>query len=258
MTSRSAACQNSRERICEVDRESTMHRKFVPLAAAAAAGVLALMMVTVAQADKTDVIDSGHDLGSTGNPACMQCHIPHEAQGMYLWSRDPAEGAGLMALCLSCHDGSITYVGQWIPDHENHPVNAGQRNQDCDLCHDPHEGDNWRFATNALESSFRNANLCLNGSCHFTMGGDDDHPVDLLTNLSIDRTWDPDTTPVPDFSGARLWNEAGDEEVPSGDAYMKCATCHVPHGGVLNTKLNTMSVADPESKHAAICENCHP
>jgi predicted CXXCH cytochrome family protein len=232
-----------------------MRSKLVPLTAAAA-GALALLMVTVARADKTDVIDSAHDLGSTGSPTCMQCHIPHEAQGMYLWSRDPAGGVGLMALCSSCHDGSVTSVGQWIPDHENHPVSAGQRNQDCDLCHDPHEGDNWNFATDALESSFRNANLCSNTGCHDSKSGDDDHPVDVLTNLPIDRTWNPDAAP-PDFSGARLWNETGDQEVPSGSAHMKCATCHVPHGGALNTKLNTMSVSDPQGKHAPICENCH-
>jgi predicted CXXCH cytochrome family protein len=171
---------------------------------------------------------------------------------------------GLGGLCFSCHDGAVTPVGQWIPTYANHPVDPGVLNEDCDRCHNPHEGNSWKFATASLAGSFRNANLCASGDCHDT--GTFSHPKDVQTGLPIDRTWDPDASPA-DFSGTRLFNEAGDAVVPSGSAYIKCATCHASHGGVFGSDLNSMAnyqwvddgdgVEEPGEYRQPVCENCH-
>jgi predicted CXXCH cytochrome family protein len=215
------------------------------------AGSLAVALgVTTAYGAFSDIFGSAHDVGSPGNPTCLQCHIPHDAQGDYLWAMTPSASLpGMGSLCFSCHDGAI--AGQWIPGYANHPVNPGVDGQDCDRCHDAHAGDNWKFAADTLAATFRNANLC--GNCHNT--GSFTHPTDVLTNLPIDRTWDPDAA-TADFSGTRLFDSAGDAEVPTGDAYVKCATCHVAHGGH-GDGMNSMTYADPSSGHAPICENCH-
>ncbi|OGO09442.1 MAG: hypothetical protein A2Y61_04375 [Chloroflexi bacterium RBG_13_60_13] len=251
-----------------------MNRKLVPLAAALVAGALALLVVTVAQADKSDIFGSGHDLGTPAVPTCTQCHVPHNAQGDYLWARGPGEGAGLLTLCLSCHDGSITPVGEFIPDpsYATHFTRPGIPGFDCDICHNPHEGDNWMFVGDNIPVSYRNANIC--DLCHDTAPPDFfTHPTNVLTNLPADRTWDPYATPEPDFSGTQLWNSGGTAVVPAGDAYIKCKTCHVPHGALRNAgadqMLNSMALyeLDPgpdgtpgtdDDKHLQpICTNCH-
>ncbi len=212
------------------------------------AGTLALALgVSAAYGSIADLFGSAHDLGSAGNPSCAQCHTPHAAGGDYLWAMTPSTSLpGLGGLCFSCHDGSI--AGQWIPDYSSHPVSPGVDGQDCDRCHDPHEGGNWKFATDALAASFQNANLCAN--CH---GTGSSHSIDVLTNLPSDRSWDPN---VDDFSGTRLFNAAGDAVVPTGDGNIKCATCHVAHGGA-GIGLNSMAYSDAASSHSPICENCH-
>ncbi|MDI6857455.1 MAG: cytochrome c3 family protein [Dehalococcoidia bacterium] len=240
-------------------------RKLIPLSASVAAAALALVMVAIAQAGKSDVYGSAHDLGSPGVPACSLCHVPHNAQGAYLWARDPAAGQGLLSLCFSCHDGSVTDVGWFIPDpaYASHWTRPGIPGFDCDICHDPHEGDNWKFAGDNIPSTYRNADLCA--LCHDT--GSFTHPVDVATGLPADRTWDPYAAP-PDFSGTLLWDSSGTLPVAEGDAYVKCKTCHVAHGAVRNPggqweqTLNTMSLyeldAGPPERHLQpLCSNCH-
>lgn len=235
-------------------------RRIVWVASLAAALALVLSM-SVAYGGISDIFGSDHDLGSPGNPTCMQCHTPHGAQGDYLWARDFSSQypdlTGLMRLCFSCHDGSITSIGAWIPVYANHPVDPGAEGEDCDRCHDPHEGDAWKFTRTIPGVQWRNANLC-NG-CHADDIGPVYHSYDVLAtspNLPEDRTWDPYAYPERDFSGTRLFNEAGTQVVQSGDAYIKCATCHVPHGGS-GEGMNSMAYSDPGSSHSPICENCH-
>src|SRR3990170_38074 len=76
----------------------------------ATAAALALTMVSSGQAGKGDIYGTDHDTGSGGNPTCAQCHIPHKAQGMYLWAQVPdfpyAGESVILPLCFSCHDGS--------------------------------------------------------------------------------------------------------------------------------------------------------
>jgi len=230
---------------------TTMRSKLMWIGVLGILGALSLGL-TVAQAGVSDIFGTDHDLGSPGVPTCMQCHTPHGAQGDYLWARTPKTGmSGLQALCFSCHDGSVTDVGQFITTTINHEVNAGVEGQDCDRCHDPHE-DNWKFVTDtAIPPAFRNANLC--SACHGT--GDLSHPL-AMTDKPIDRTWNPYASPA-DFSGTRLWDNTGTSEVPTGSGHIRCATCHVPHGSVDAEGLNSMQYIDPASKHSPICENCH-
>ena len=224
------------------------------------AGALALALgAGAAFAGISDIYDTDHDVGTPGNPTCMQCHTPHKADGDYLWAMTPSTSLpGLGGLCFSCHDGTVAWPaipGQWIPDYANHPTNPGVDGQDCDLWHDAHE-DNWKFATDALQPNFRNANMCISGACHFTKHGDDDHEIDVLAapNLPANRDWDPNLT---DFSGTRLFDQPGTAVVPSGDGYIKCATCHVPHGGS-GDAMNSMAYSESDSSRSPICENCHP
>jgi predicted CXXCH cytochrome family protein len=130
--------------------------------------------------------------------------------------------------------------------------------EECAGCHDPHAGDNWQFAKDSLAGEFGGANLCA--FCHIGKMGGDDHRVDVLATapqLPMDRVWNPDASPA-DFSGTRLFDAAGDAEVPSGDAFIKCATCHVSHGGVPDTDLNSMAYSESDSTRSPICDNCHP
>jgi predicted CXXCH cytochrome family protein len=210
-------------------------------------GALALALsVSTAFGAITDIFGTAHDLGSPGSPTCMQCHTPHDAEGDFLWAQTPSTRlTGQGALCFSCHDGAI--AGQWIPDYASHPVTPGVDGQDCDRCHDPHE-DNWKFASDILAPNFQNANLCRN--CHFP--GTISHAVDVETTLPVDRVWSPPS----DFEGTRLFNSAGSDTVPTGAGYVKCATCHSPHGGS-GTGMNTMPASDPGNSSAPLCQNCH-
>ena len=178
--------------------------KFIPLIVALAAAALALTMVSSGQAGKGDIYDTDHDTGSPGNPTCAQCHIPHKAQGMYLWAQVPySEYAGeseILPLCFSCHDDAIA-SGGYIPaaDHNHRqgvvmyqPSGGGApypitqhasyetsckkcMEPDCIKCHDAHENtfeflDPVRFpqkdmnGDKILETDTLNGSLCY--SCH--------------------------------------------------------------------------------------------
>jgi len=219
-----------------------------------AVGVLGMALAAgVSYAGFTDIYGSAHDTGSPSSPTCQQCHVPHNALAPYLWANPPKLGmSGLQALCFSCHDGTITDVGQFISDstYDSHDVNPGVEGQDCDRCHEPHQGDNWKFVADSIPATYRNANLC--GLCHYTGFS---HPQDQLTDAPVDRTWAPYASPA-DFSGTRLFDTAGTSEVPTGDGYIKCGTCHVPHGAVNDSELNSMAASDGTG-HEPICENCH-
>ena len=141
----------------------------------ATAAALALTMVSSGQAGKGDIYGTDHDVGSAGNPTCAQCHLPHNAEAMYLWARVPYSGpdsyAGeseVLPLCFSCHDGSIAADGayfvnadnnhrqgvvQYDPDHvpdsgDEYPITEHARYEttckkcmepDCVKCHDAHD-----------------------------------------------------------------------------------------------------------------------
>ncbi len=255
-----------------------MSRKTLWIAGLAAVLAMALG-ASVAYGRISDIFESAHDLGSPGNPTCRQCHTPHKAKGLFLWARAPATGrSGIQSLCLSCHDGSVTSVGWYVmdPNYVNHPIQPDTEDQDCDLCHNPHEGGSWKFLREYTPSGspmLRNANVC--NTCHAADVGPKglsigaiSHPVDKSIDTAIDRQWNPYATP-PDLSGTRLWDETGRHVVSSGPGQVKCETCHTVHGAQAGTTsfdfddgtqgdittLNTMPYS--QQKYSPICQNCH-
>jgi hypothetical protein len=69
-----------------------VNRKAVIIIATIAAAALALALVAVGSADKGDIYGGDHDVASGGEPLCKHCHIPHNAQGDYLWAEVPFDG----------------------------------------------------------------------------------------------------------------------------------------------------------------------
>jgi predicted CXXCH cytochrome family protein len=111
-----------------------------------------------------------HDALTQGNK-CVNCHNPHGANVEHLLVQLP------MQLCLQCHgkndvadhDGKkLTNMKALLANnpHQHGPVAA----QDCDACHMPHGGNNFRLLTNAYPPLFyapydsQNYALCF--GCH--------------------------------------------------------------------------------------------
>lgn len=112
-----------------------MNRKLIPLTVALVAAAAALLIVGVGQAGKGDIYGTAHDMGTADVPTCEHCHIPHKAQGDYLWAQAPyggyASDSAILPLCFSCHDEAIA-SGDYIvdPNYHNHP--QGDRCYDVD------------------------------------------------------------------------------------------------------------------------------
>lgn len=203
---------------------------------------------------KGTIYDTAHDLGSAGNPTCLQCHTPHNATADYLWARTPnyTYGSGLIILCFSCHDGSITSKGWFIgdPSMYNHKVNASVTGNDCDRCHDPHY-DTWKF----ISTSTTNATFC--GDCH-NVGGKSHgmEGADVSKYPPADYAWDPYASP-PDFNGTRLWDSTDWQTWTKSntEGIILCMTCHTPHGASY-VDLTAMNSTGP-GKSSPLCDNCH-
>lgn len=94
----------------------------------------------------SNVINSKHNLVPGGSP-CEECHVPHNAQGSFLWKDKPDTGAdaainaqdggvgstsSIQSLCYSCHDGGPTDRGmanvfQADGTRENHRTHASSQ-----------------------------------------------------------------------------------------------------------------------------------
>jgi predicted CXXCH cytochrome family protein len=122
-----------------------------------------------------------------------------------------------------------------------HPVEPGKLGEDCDMCHDPHLADYGNFL---LFPS--GANLCR--TCH-RGASIENHPlnVDAIARgrAPQDSRWDPD---ADDFSGVRLWDEAGARPGTN----LKCLTCHAAHGAA-----SDMLLSMPAEGRVSLCANCH-
>jgi predicted CXXCH cytochrome family protein len=215
------------------------------------AGVVALsaLAIAVAYAGPGDVVNTKHNLGSPGNSACQACHVPHDAQGDFLWARSVGSGTGLRSLCYSCHDGSVTNKGAYAFDTSKvqHKVTPGVKGQDCDRCHDPH-ANSFKFTTLGQP----NADVC--STCHGKTGANN-HPVDIAASSypPSDATWDAN---AGDLSGTRLYDSTGTTLVTNGTGYLKCLSCHAPHGSNAG-KLNTMPKSSSTDSSSPLCQNCH-
>ena len=222
-----------------------------------AAGIAATaLLVLIAGAtsvlgDTKDIASTPHDLAAPGVSPCVYCHLPRDDGSELLWAGEPNAGgqfSGLKPLCFSCHDGTVTATGSYVFDtsRPQHLTNPGLKDQDCDRCHDPHEAKDPQFVKVPGAANFCQA-------CH-SRAGPTDHPIDVSARAlgvkPTDAHWDPDSG---DFSGTRLWNDAGDAP---GDL-MKCLTCHSPHGGQPNTEINTIAFNSSHESFLPICQNCH-
>ncbi|HLB27065.1 MAG TPA: cytochrome c3 family protein, partial [Dehalococcoidia bacterium] len=122
----------------------------------------------------------------------------------------------------------------------------GVRGQDCTRCHDPHETGYGKFLK--LPGG---ADFCRN--CHFR-AGPTDHPVDidaLKAGIApADSHWDPESG---DFSATRLWNAEG----TGPGSFVKCLTCHSPHGAQPDTAINTVAVSPLDGSSVSLCQSCH-
>lgn len=216
---------------------------------AVAVAVLAGAGLVMAE-KKKDLAGTKHDVASAGTQACIYCHLPRAADGELLWAREPnSEGtfSGLKPLCFSCHDGTVANIRKYAfrDDGPLHLIVQGVKGQDCDRCHDPHETGYGKFIKFPGGAGF-----CHN--CH-EEAGPGNHSVDVdvrtLGHLPLDTTWNPDTG---DSQGTRLWSEDGMEP----GTYVKCLTCHAPHGGLTGTSMNTMGISS-HGEFMPLCQNCH-
>ena len=223
------------------------------VAVATAVAVAALVTFGLTRGEQGKVIGGQHDLGvatgAAGVSACEVCHLPRDASGQPLWSEDPHAGdksfSGIAPTCYSCHDGTVTDSGLYAFDAAlaQHPVKPGEVGDDCDMCHDPHLADYGNFVLFPA-----GANLCK--TCH-TGGGSVSHPLNVDAAgpgiVPQDNRWDPD---AGDFSGTRLWDEAGSRP----GTLLKCLSCHAAHGTASETLV---SIAADGQGSTSLCANCH-
>lgn len=213
--------------------------------------VLALFGAGALLAEEKKVSGTKHDVSSAGTPPCVYCHIQKDAEGQLLWAREPNDTgrfSGLKPLCFSCHDGTVAPLKSFVFDEERpeHPRQPGVRGQDCTRCHNPHDNNNGKFLK--LPGG---ADFCRD--CHFR-AGPTDHPVDVDALAAgfapEDSHWDPESG---DFSGTRLWNAAG----TGPGSFVKCLTCHSPHGAQPDTDINTADFSRWDGVSRPMCQSCH-
>ena len=225
-----------------------------PIFAALTVAALCVLLFVGTQSalgEERKVSGTKHDVAIPGAPVCVNCHIPYDPKAEVLWATKPnTSGAfsGLRPLCFSCHDGTVTSIGTFGFDLSRpmHIRSPGVRGEDCDRCHDAHGTPYAKFLK--LPGG---ADFCHN--CHLN-AGPANHPVDVSARAAgiepTDSHWDPY---AGDFTGTRLWNEAG---TGPGD-YVKCLTCHATHGGQPGTKFNTVPYNPGNGSSAPLCLNCH-
>jgi predicted CXXCH cytochrome family protein len=203
------------------------------LAAHAAAGVIALMLVMGPLAQAASIVSNKHNLSATGpgtikatseGEICVFCHVPHNAASTGpLWNRDqptgpyvpytsttrkitaPGAPTGTSLLCLSCHDGTIA-LGKISSRSTNIAMAGGKTN----------------FA--AGDASYIGTDLS------------DDHPVSFLySNVLANTELRTPTAPVKlDASGQ-----------------LQCTACHSPHDNANGKFLVVNNIG------SALCRNCH-
>lgn len=219
--------------------------------ALAMVAVVLLAPVAVRGKDK-DVSTTKHNVSAPGVSACTMCHIPG-GPGEDTLLADRSAGAGLFSgmrpLCFSCHDGTVTAVAAYVfnPITPTHLSSPGLKDQDCDRCHDPHDTGFGKFLKYG-----GGANMCQN--CH-SSAGPTNHPVNVdaiaAGIVPIDKAFDPY---AGHFTGTRLWNAEG----TGPGNYVKCLTCHAPHGGAPGTAISTIPFTGTgHNDFLPLCMNCH-
>jgi hypothetical protein len=203
-------------------------------------GILGAALLTLPVTAFAAVQGSDHDMTGGGDKLCFACHVPHNAQGATLWSRDLTGNpfSGVQALCFTCHDGGVTNIGQttvFDAAKEQHAT-VGADCSGSGACHDVHDQN-------------------PNGTGKFTVAGV------TLTNNSYCETCH-DATP---FTGAEALGDhtAGLTHFTNGTTFT-CNQCHTIHGATAQTVnpaglTNPILLDDnePSGYYGSFCISCH-
>ena len=178
--------------------------------------------------------------------------------------------------CIRCHDAhSDAFVFLDLDRFE--PIDTdGDDIADTDtlngsLCVSCHEG--WRHGVESYDAVDSDGDTepdeyyAIPHTTHPEMITEPESADDFSLPPGADRNWDGDAS---DFSGIRLWNDdttyssvqgapdAAQYVVDSGDADIRCMTCHTTHAGE-HSELETMPYleTDDPTTDSKICINCH-
>ena len=192
------------------------------------------------------VANSPHDMYSTGkgtNPnVCSYCHIPHNAAGDKIWSDWGNEvqltgGSSTVIgnMCYTCHDGTVTDVGQntvFNTYYQQHEISAGK---DCNMCHTVHDNTNGMFSIVPKTQSTNTAMATYCETCHdSTMYTGAEALGDHLAGTEH---------PYKDDGGVLDWS---------------CNICHMMHAGAQGS---TEEVSNPILRvtitDSIFCQWCH-
>lgn len=199
--------------------------------------IIGLVLLSLPVTSFAGVAGSDHDLTGGGTQLCFACHTPHNAQGARLWASTPSGTfTGVQDLCYTCHDGSVTTVGQTtVMDavKEQH-LNVGADCSGAGACHDVHN-QNPNLTGRFLVVTRTNNSYCE--TCH-------------------------DATP---FSGAEALGDhtAGITHFTNGGTFT-CNQCHSIHGATAQTTnpvglTNPILLDDNQSGayYGTFCISCH-
>ncbi len=233
-----------------------------------------------APGEHSSVINTVHDITRGAANPCAGCHMPHDAEGAFLWARTPNTSGGggsvgpssttaIKPLCYSCHDGTVAVTGTssvFEPTKANHRTksagtlrtsgpNEGEPygpGRDCDLCHDPHDDGNTDFLIYGITPGGDVCASCHAGNLDASVGGTSiNHKTGIVPSAwstPVDAIWNP---AAGDYSGTRLFDPETHRVSTAANAVLACQTCHTPHGSVTDEdSLNTMT-------NAELCINCH-
>jgi hypothetical protein len=202
--------------------------------------IIGMALVALPAVGFAAVQNSDHDLTGGGDDLCFACHVPHNAQGATLWSRDLTGNpfTGVQAQCYTCHDGGVTSTGVttvFDAAKEQH-IAVGSDCSGDGACHDVH-----------------NQNPNLTGK--FTVA------AVTLTNNSYCETCH-DATPFP---GAEALGDhtAGITHFVNGTSFT-CNQCHTLHGATAQTTNPVGLTApilladnEPGAFYGSFCISCH-
>jgi hypothetical protein len=201
--------------------------------------LLGLVLVALPATGFAAVQGSDHDMTGGGQDLCFACHVPHNAQGATLWSRDLTGNpfTGVQAQCYTCHDGNVSTVGLttvFDAAKEQHAA-VGTDCSGGSACHDVH-------------------NQNPNGTGKFTVAGV------ALTNGTYCETCH-DATP---FTGAEALGDHTAGLTHQTDVGFTCNQCHTIHGATQQTAnpaglTAPILLADnqPGAFYGAFCISCH-
>lgn len=194
--------------------------------------VLLALLLPVAGLAKSSVVNSPHNLSSSGpgnfrslstEQVCEFCHAPHRAApSAPMWNRAetgqtytqysssslmsvPGQPEGSSRLCLACHDGTIALERTLVPLRGAGKVPGSQR---------------------------------LTGRSSLGTDLSDDHPISFVydTSLAAEKGQYAHPASVP---------------LPMENGMMRCGTCHDPHDSTFEPFLNL------SGQYGEICTSCH-